>query len=203
MASPRQMASPMRRPSLKPHSPGSSSNNVMDHIPTQLGSIVLSNKNTNGNRRLSTFSNLPVETRLGDNVSIEELMNTIEGRQENSFRLEPTKGVSNTQQLSVFVKDLINRELADFSGNYSSFTAKYYVKILAETVKQEIKDRVDKRYKVIVSTSIGENNGQDLRMKSTFLWDAVRDRYFDVNIVVSDKDPGIFIVTKVFLIYYD
>lgn len=172
----------------------------------QRGSIVISNSpllKGRFNRRMSTFSNLPIETRLGSSISVAELLNSIEGKQENTFRLEPIKGVPNTGQLKTYVQDLISKELADFSGTYSAFTAKYYVKILAETVKQEIKDKIDSRYKIVCLSSIGENNGQDLRIKSNFLWDGQRDRYFDVDLALTNGECQLFIVLKVFLIYFD
>lgn len=171
----------------------------------QRGSIVISNNPSQGgpfNRRMSTFSNLPIETRLGDSVNVAELLNSL-GKKENTYRLQPVKGVPNTDHLQTYVKELVTKELADFSGTYSTFTAKYYVKILAETVKQEIKDKIDPRYKIVCLSNIGENNGQDLRMKSTYLWDKEMDRYFDVNLALDNGGCKLYIVLKVFLVYYN
>lgn len=203
-------------PSVFPDSNGSEDQNQNhNQFPsfTNQGSVVV--QASRGNRRLSTFSNLPIESRLGENINVEEIMNTLEGKYENTYRLNPIKGVPNCEKLRNFVKDLVETELADFSGTYSPFTAKYYAKILADQVKHEIKDtknddlQIDKRYKIITMASIGEKNDQDLRIKSGFMWDKERDRYFDVSILVKDQGSqshsgsGIFIVIQVYLIYFD
>lgn len=172
----------------------------------QRGRIVISsNPSFNGRfrRRMSTFSNLPIEARLNDPLAVQELLNSIEGKQENSFRLEPTQGIPNTDKLKAYVQQLVTQELADFSGSYSTYTAKYYVKNLAEVVKQGIKRKIDKRYRIICVSSLGENAGQDLRIKSTYLWDKERDRFFDVNLMLNHENSSVFIVLQVFLIYFN
>ena len=55
---------------------------------------------------------------------------------------------------------------------------------------------------------IGENNGQDLSIKSSFLWDAERDRHVDFSLKIDNKESGdtrtgMFLVAKVFFLYYD
>ena len=73
----------------------------------------------------------------------------IQVQYENTYSLEPAKGVPNTDKLRKILKNLISSELSDFSGRYSSFTAKYYCRIVADLIKNEVKDRVDTRYKII------------------------------------------------------
>merc|ERR1712066_1065183 len=103
-------------------------------------------------------------------------LHQIQTHYENTYRLEPKTGVPNTDKLSKVLKNVIQSEIGDFSGRYSSFTAKYYSRLIADTIKNEMKDRVDPRYKITVFVHIGENNGQDLTMKSSYLWDSSRDR---------------------------
>jgi len=132
----------------------------------------------------------------------------IQVQYENTYSLEPAKGVPNTEKLRKILKNLISNELSDFSGRYSSFTAKYYCRIVADLIKNEVKDRVDTRYKIITYVHIGENNGQDLSIKSSFLWDAERDRHVDFSLKIDNKESGdtrtgMFLVAKVFFLYYD
>lgn len=170
------------------------------------GSIVMTNDKHG--RRLSTFSNLPIETRFADEKGLDNLMHQIQVQYENTYSLEPAKGVPNTDKLRKILKNLISNELSDFSGRYSSFTAKYYCRIVADLIKNEVKDRVDTRYKIITYVHIGENNGQDLSIKSSFLWDAERDRHVDFSLKIDNKESGdtrtgMFLVAKVFFLYYD
>ena len=80
----------------------------------------------------------------------------------------------------------MNHELKDFSGKYSTFTAKYYSRVLADLVKKEMKDRVDPRYKVISYVFIGENNGQSLKVASSFLWDKSRDTFINFSVKLDN-----------------
>ena len=80
---------------------------------------------------------------------IDPLCYQIQVQYENTYQLEPTKGVPNTDKLRKILKNLISSELQDFSGRYSAFTAKYYCRMVADLIKNEMKDRVDPRYKII------------------------------------------------------
>lgn len=172
---------------------------------THRGSIIMTQDRFG--RRLSTFSNLPIETRFQDGKSLDDLMHQIQTHYENTYRLEPKKGVPNTDSLKKVLKQVIISELGDFSGRYSAFTAKYYARIIADTIKNEMKDRVDPRYKIATYVHIGENNGQDLTMKSSYMWDSERDRYIDCSMQLDQRKEegktGVFIVAKVFFLYWD
>ena len=84
-------------------------------------------------------------------------LHQIQVQYANTYQLEPTKGVPNTDKLRTILKNLINNELQDFSGRYSAFTAKYYCRIVADLIKNEMKDRVDPRYKIITYKKFSKN----------------------------------------------
>ena len=120
---------------------------------------------------------------------------------ENSYRLFPKMGVPKENEIKQELNRIIQEELNGFSGKYQPMTARYYAKNLTENAKHSVKDFIDTRYKVLTCCQIGENNGQELRVKSGFLWNAETDCGIDVKYV--DRRTGLFVILNVFFVYFD
>jgi len=60
-----------------------------------------------------------------------------------------------------------------------------------------VNSRKDSRYKFVVQTTVGENNGQGMKVQSRCVWDEDTD---DVA-YVSFKNDSIFVVVIAFAVY--
>lgn len=127
---------------------------------------------------------------------------------EPTYRLKPVKGKPNVTFLKKHVEDIVNlrTEHYHYSGVYSASGARTKCKIFADQIKNILKPQVDERYRVLVVVNIGQDLGQDLRMKSGFLWDNDLDTWFTVSKEISDNEEygrknAVFCVINCFLIY--
>ena len=142
----------------------------------------------------------PISGSMADS-SAQDFLGRYPMKFENSYQLAPKMGVPKPNEIREELHRIMDEELNGFSGNYQMMTARYYAKNLAENVKHSVKDFVDSRYKIVAFCQIGQNQGQDLRFKTGFLWNRETDTL--VDIVHKNEKTGLFIVLNVYFLYLD
>jgi hypothetical protein len=69
---------------------------------------------------------------------------------------------------------------------------------LSSSIKDDVRQYSDKRYRLIVNCTLGEIKNQDLIMGSKYLWDDKTDVSLTVNHIHEDK---LFIICNLFAVY--
>lgn len=73
------------------------------------------------------------------------------------------------------------------------------VRILSEEIKLKLKQIVYKRYKLVISITIGQNLGQDVLFASRSLWNTDTDNYCTVQF----KNDSLFSIATIWATYCD
>jgi len=117
-------------------------------------------------------------------------------RYENTYRMEPTnENKVDIGRLRRIATSAIESAVANYK--YDPKQGKQFSVGLAELVRSQIKQLPFQRYKCVVQASIGQKQGQDLRVVSRCLWDVKWDRH----LTISKETQDAYVTVTIFLVY--
>lgn len=82
---------------------------------------------------------------------------------------------------------------------YDPLRSAQIAKELADQIKERTKNLGYERYKLVVQVTVGEKNGQGIRMASRCLWDTATDNFASEFY----ENASLFCVAMVFALYYE
>eukprot|EP00163_Fabomonas_tropica_P008217 TRINITY_DN1783_c0_g1_i2.p1 TRINITY_DN1783_c0_g1~~TRINITY_DN1783_c0_g1_i2.p1 ORF type:complete len:135 (-),score=16.40 TRINITY_DN1783_c0_g1_i2:290-694(-) len=117
---------------------------------------------------------------------------------ENTYETKPASGEKFEHAA---VKRILSQVLEERCKDlkYDPQTCVQLSKGLCDEIQGRVKDLGYRRYKLVVQTVIGENNGQGVRTASRCLWDTENDNFASA----SFANTSIFAVAMVFGLYYE
>ena len=117
-------------------------------------------------------------------------------RYENTFRMEPDDDHKvDLVRLRRVATSVVETAIAGYK--YDPKQGKQFSLALAERVRSQIKQLPFQRYKLIVQVTIGQKQGQDLRVVSRCLWDVKWDRHLTITKETQDA----YVTVTIFLVY--
>lgn len=117
-------------------------------------------------------------------------------RYENTYRMEPTdEHKVDIGRLRRIATSVVESAIAGYK--YDPKQGKQFSLGLAELVRSQIKQLPFQRYKLVVQASIGQKQGQDLRVVSRCLWDVKWDRHLTITKETQDA----YVTVTIFLVY--
>jgi hypothetical protein len=117
-------------------------------------------------------------------------------RYENTYRMEPDDDHKiDLIRIRRIATSVIDTAIAGYK--YDANHAKQFTVLLAERIRNQIKQLPFPRYKIVTEVSIGQKKGQDLRITSRCLWDLKWDRHITITKETSDA----YVTVTIFYIY--
>ena len=116
--------------------------------------------------------------------------------QQPTYQLQP-KVKFNCEEIESVMKDIADARLEKLE--YSPRKCAMITKILSEEVKNRVKEMGYERYKLVCVVSMGENDGQGLRISSRCNWDTVYDNYVTYNCQTTQ----LFCTITLYGLYYE
>ena len=117
-------------------------------------------------------------------------------RYENTYRMEPADDDKlDLPRARRVANSVIEASIAGYS--YDANPAKQFSIVLAERIRNQMKQLSFSRYKIITQVSIGQNMGQDLRMVSRCLWDL----RWDNHLTIIKESSAAYVIVTIFFIY--
>lgn len=98
----------------------------------------------------------------------------IEPETYNTYHMEPQKKFEHWKVTEIIKKAFEEHMI---TSSYDREFCQYMSKIIADSIKEQVKSLQFSRYKIISVVSIGQKTGQSVRMASTFAWDSTFDCY--------------------------
>ena len=157
------------------------------------------NRSDPGGSQRGRRSTTTASSAFGDNISDSELENAsprrrrlttatkpsktissgvqrlfIEPETYNTYHMEPQKKFEHWKVTEIIKKAFEERLIA---SSYDREFCQYMSKMIADSIKEQVKSLQFSRYKIISVVSIGQKTGQSVRMASTFAWDSRFDCY--------------------------
>jgi hypothetical protein len=117
---------------------------------------------------------------------------------ENTYKMVPDVGKT---FMAMRAQNLMAETLHKFLDGvkYDPRRCAILIKVIAENIKQQIRDMNIPRFKVICHVVIGQSGGQGLEIGSRALWD---DRY-DNHATATFDSSSIFAAATVYAVYYE
>ncbi len=115
---------------------------------------------------------------------------------ENSYKIEPDRKFRSSEAQAIIQKVL---ETNLKTETYDAGRSAYNAKLIAQLIKDDIKDLNYERYKIAVIASVGQLNDQGMQVASRCVWDT----NFDTSASASFKNKSLFAVATVFAVYYE
>lgn len=119
-------------------------------------------------------------------------------RYENTYRMEPDDqhrvDLARVRRIATSVIDT-----AIVSYKYDANQAQQFAVVLADLIRNQLKQLPFSRYKIVTQVSIGEKKGQDLRIASRCIWDAKQDRHITITKEAADA----YVTVTIFFLYID
>ena len=115
---------------------------------------------------------------------------------ENTFKLEPARKFRSSEAQAIIAKVLeTNLKTEAYDASRSAYNAK----LIAQMIKDEVKELNYERYKIAVIASVGQLDDQGLQIASRCCWDT----NFDTSASASFKNKSLFAMATVFAAYYE
>lgn len=115
---------------------------------------------------------------------------------ENTYQLEPVRKFRSSEAKAVIEKVLENQLKTE---KYDASRSAYNAKLIAQMIKDDVKDLNYERYKITVIASVGQLDDQGLSIASRCVWDT----NFDTSATASFKNKSLFAVATVFAVYLE
>lgn len=127
--------------------------------------------------------------------------NMLPARYENSYQLEPGQGQRfSSSRVEKVVRAVLENHLANMK--YEASKCRDMTMMLSDEVRTRLKSIVFKRYKLIVSVCMGQNDARSrtsLVVASRALWDATVDNF----VTVDFKNDSLYAICTVFAVYHE
>ena len=115
---------------------------------------------------------------------------------EPTYRTEP-KEVFNSDKVSRFMKDIVDRRMRTFS--YDATNGILMSKIMTDEIKNKVKSLQFFRYKIVCLVTLGESRDQSMMSSSLCCWDPTVDRH----VTYKWTSPELYCTATVYAIYYE
>ena len=115
---------------------------------------------------------------------------------ENTYQLGPKRKFKASEAKAV-IESVLESTLK--TEKYDPKTSAYNSTLLAQLIKDQVKELNYERYKILVIASIGQLNDQGLQVVSRCVWDT----NFDTSASASYKNKSLFAVATVFAVYLE
>lgn len=116
---------------------------------------------------------------------------------ENTYRMEPnTEEKFNGTKVKKIIQEVLESFLRDKTYKNNCVDI---LKQLADIVKNEVKDAVGSRYKIICWLSLADRSSQSIQAGSKCLWDPKTDNFISESFTVNN----LFVHVTVFASYYE
>jgi hypothetical protein len=117
-------------------------------------------------------------------------------RLENTYKMEPDDDHKvDLVRIRRITSNIIGATIAGYK--YDGSHAKEFTAILADRMRNQMKQLPYPRYKIVVQVSIGQKKGQALRVASRCLWDLKWDRHITITKETSDA----YVNVTIFFVY--
>ena len=117
---------------------------------------------------------------------------------ENTYRLGPSeKEKFNVSRVQRLVSDILFNHLENVK--YDPIRCKDLSLQLSDEIKTRLKSIVNKRYKLVVNLTIGQNLGNSIIVASRSLWNTDTDN----GCTVQYKNNSLYAIATIFAAYYD
>jgi hypothetical protein len=117
-------------------------------------------------------------------------------RYENTYRMEPDEDDKiDLVRTRRFATNVIESAIAGYK--YDANHAKQFTAILADRIRNQMKQLPYPRYKIVAQVSIGQKKAQDLRVTSRCLWDIKLDRH----ITITKETLDAYVTVTIFFVY--
>ncbi|KAK2149618.1 hypothetical protein LSH36_444g02052 [Paralvinella palmiformis] len=117
-------------------------------------------------------------------------------RRQPSYRMEPRRRLD-IEHIKSTVEVIINRRMKGF--HYSADVAGIVTKIITEEIKDAVKEMNFDRYKLVCMVSLGQRQGQGVRISSRCVWDPSTDNHC----TYSWSNGKVFCTATVFGMYHE
>lgn len=117
-------------------------------------------------------------------------------RYENTYRMGPADDDKlDLPRARRVANSILEATIAGYS--YDANYAKQFSIILAERIRNQMKQLSFLRYKIITQVSIGQKIDQDLRMASRCLW----DHRWDNHLTIVKETSAAYVIVTIFFVY--
>ena len=117
---------------------------------------------------------------------------------ENTYSLGPNDNQKfNSAKVQKLVRDILNSSFENVK--YEPNKCKDQVQLISDEIKTRIKSIVYKRYKIVVSLTIGQNTGNSIIIASRSLWNTETDN----ECTITYKNSTLYAIASIFATYFD
>ena len=117
---------------------------------------------------------------------------------ENTYSLGPSDNQKfNSSKVQKLVKDILSNHLENVK--YEPNKCRDQVQLISDEIKTRIKSIVFKRFKIVVSLTIGQNTGNSIIIASRALWNTDTDN----ECTVQFKNNTLYAICSIFATYFD
>ena len=117
---------------------------------------------------------------------------------ENTYSLGPSENQKfNSSKVEKLVKDILTNHLENVK--YEPNKCRDQVQLISDEIKTRIKSIVYKRFKIVVSLTIGQNTGNSIIIASRALWNTDTDN----ECTVQFKNNTLYAICSIFATYFD
>ncbi|KAI8509210.1 Tctex-1 [Branchiostoma belcheri] len=194
------VSSPLRKMSTRASSVGSQESSL-----TTGTARVLQQKPRPGRKLtpLKRFSMVALSTIMSRKMSFAGTSQSSRGRrvkpkQENTYKMAPDEG---RKFSATKVEAVMNMVLQQYLENekYDPATSPNLTTILADVVKNRVKELNFPRYKIVSHVCIGQTDNNDVELASRCLWDQDKDNFA----TVTYRNDSLFAVATVYGVYFE